>query len=201
MHLDHGAKAAGALSEALLFQVGDYKDYLPQNWTAGIGNDDQAFWALNAMIAAESRFPDPPRDKPQWLALVQAVYNEQLLPDRRAPPDSNCKSGIRWQRTFTSAGYIYINTISNACFMNLGVRLGRYTGNETYYTEALKIGENMFRLGYVDNEFNVYDGAHIDTDCKAINQVQYSYNIAMMLQNCAFMYNHVSLPLLSEKAD
>jgi mannan endo-1,6-alpha-mannosidase len=187
-----------AISDALLFQVGEFNDYLPRNWTSGIGNDDQAFWALNTMIAAETNFPDPPSDKPQWLAIVQAVFNEQMLPDRRAPPSSNCRSGIRWQRQLGSTGYIYINTISNSCFMNLGVRLGRYTANQTYVDEAVKIGENMFRLGYIDNEFNVYDGAHIDTDCKAINQVQYSYNIAMVLQNSAYMYNAVSFFLVQE---
>ncbi|KAK8032607.1 glycoside hydrolase family 76 protein [Apiospora arundinis] len=48
------------VSEALLFQVGDDRDYNPANWSASMGNDDQAFWGMSAMIAAETGFRDPP---------------------------------------------------------------------------------------------------------------------------------------------
>lgn len=55
----------------LLWQAGDGRDYMPANQTAGMGNDDQGFWAIAAMTAAERKFADPPRDQPQWLALAQ----------------------------------------------------------------------------------------------------------------------------------
>jgi mannan endo-1,6-alpha-mannosidase len=62
----------------MLFQVGDNADYMPANQTHSEGNDDQAFWGLAAMAAAEMNFPNPPPKSPQWLALAQAVFNEQV---------------------------------------------------------------------------------------------------------------------------
>lgn len=63
-------------SQALVHQAGKDADYMPTNQTRTEGNDDQGFWAMAAMAAAERKFPDPPSDQPQWLALVQAVFNE-----------------------------------------------------------------------------------------------------------------------------
>lgn len=80
------------IMEGLLFQAGVNKDYQPQNQTLGLGNDDQAFWGMSAMTAAELNFPNPPTDQPQWLALAQAVYNTQT-----PRWDSNCGGGLRWQ--------------------------------------------------------------------------------------------------------
>lgn len=65
-----------ATTQAMLHQVGDDKDYMPTNQTRTLGNDDQGFWAMAAMSAAENNFPNPPSDQPQWLALAQAVFNE-----------------------------------------------------------------------------------------------------------------------------
>src|ERR1700733_2701900 len=59
--------------QALLFQVGNNNDFMPLNQTTDEGNDDPGFCALCAMLAAESNFQNPPADKPQWLALAQAV--------------------------------------------------------------------------------------------------------------------------------
>lgn len=43
-------------SEALLFQVGPLENYLPPNQSRTEGNDDQCFWGLAAMSAAEANF-------------------------------------------------------------------------------------------------------------------------------------------------
>lgn len=64
-------------TEALLWQVGDDDDYMPLNQTKSLGNDDQAFWGIAAMRAAEVNYPNPPTGKPGWLALAQAVFNTQ----------------------------------------------------------------------------------------------------------------------------
>jgi hypothetical protein len=77
----------------LLFQVGDTIDYMPVNQTLTEGNDDQGFWGMAVMSAAEYNFPDPPANKPQWLALAQAVFNTQAA---RWDP-GNCGGGLRWQ--------------------------------------------------------------------------------------------------------
>lgn len=96
---------------AMLFQTGDGDDYMPSNVTLSLGNDDQGFWGMSAMLAAEVNFPNPPSDKPQWLALAQAVFETQASPDRH---DSTCGGGLRWQIPVTNAGYDYKNCKCNA---------------------------------------------------------------------------------------
>lgn len=82
------------VEESLKFQVGPQWDYMEPNVTASLGNDDQAFWGMAAMGAAEANFQNPPRGEPQWLALAQAVFNTQSAPARR---DEECNGGLRWQ--------------------------------------------------------------------------------------------------------
>lgn len=95
--------------QGMLHQVGEDKNYMPQNHTRSLGNDDQAFWGMSAMLAAENKFPDPPKDKPQWLALAQAVWNTQADPGRH---DATCGGGMRWQIPAFNTGYDYKNSES-----------------------------------------------------------------------------------------
>lgn len=80
-------------TQAMLFQVGPDDNYMPPNQSKSLGNDDQAFWGMAAMTAAEVKFPDPPEDQPQWLALAQAVFNSQAP---RWDTDT-CGGGLKWQ--------------------------------------------------------------------------------------------------------
>lgn len=91
---------------AMTFQTGDGNNYMPSNVTLSLGNDDQGFWGMSAMLAAEVKFPNPPKDKPQWLALAQAVFETQASPSRH---DGTCGGGIRWQIPFSNPGYDYKN--------------------------------------------------------------------------------------------
>lgn len=84
-----------------------------------MGNDDQGFWGMTAMIAAETGFEDPPPDGPQWLALAQAVFNDQSDMSRRAP-DGNCKWGLRWQAYQTNNGWDYINSETDPFLVSNG---------------------------------------------------------------------------------
>jgi mannan endo-1,6-alpha-mannosidase len=43
---------------------------------------------------------------------------------------------------------------------------------------------------YIDAEFNVFDGAHVQHNCTDVNRAQFSYNSAILLQGAAFMYNY-----------
>ncbi|KAI1259960.1 family 76 glycoside hydrolase [Xylariaceae sp. FL1019] len=174
--------------KALQFQVGEHQDYNPSNWSASMGNDDQAFWAFASLLAAETGFQDPPEDKPQWLTLSQAVFNEQSNMDRRVSAGGNCQGGLRWQVYQTNNGWDYINTVANACYFNLGTRLARYTENTTYSDYAERSWQFLEAAGYITEDFDVYDGAHLP-DCTDINKAQFSYNAAMLLQGCAYMYN------------
>jgi mannan endo-1,6-alpha-mannosidase len=116
---------------------------MPANQSSSEGNDDQSFWALAAIAAAEMRFPNPPSDKPQWLTLAQAVFNQQATRWDTA----NCKGGLRWQIVPFNAGYNYKNSISNGCLFHLAARLARYTGNTTYIDWADKIYDWMDGVG------------------------------------------------------
>ena len=108
---------------------------MPANQTASEGNDDQAEWALAAMTAAEIKFPNPPPDQLQWLALAQAVFNEQI----RRWDETTCNGGLRWQINLFNTGYKYKNSISNGCLFHLAARLARYTGDSMYVVWAEKI--------------------------------------------------------------
>lgn len=90
-------------TQALLFQVGETNDYMPRNQTRTEGNDDQGFWGLTVMSAAEYKFPNPPANQPQWLGLAQAVFNTQA-----ARWDTEyCAGGLRWQIFTWNNGYDY----------------------------------------------------------------------------------------------
>jgi mannan endo-1,6-alpha-mannosidase len=117
------------------FQTGANNDFMPTNQTHSEGNDDQSFWALAAMSAAEMNFPNPPAKSPSWLALAQAVFNEQV----QRWDTQNCNGGLRWQIFPFNNGYDYKNSISNGCHFHLAARLARYTGNNTYFEVADRV--------------------------------------------------------------
>ena len=161
--------------------------YMPRNWTASLGNDDQGFWGMAAMLAAEVNFPNPPEDQPQWLALAQAVFNTQVA----RWEDQDCDGGLRWQVEHTNGGYDYKNTIANGVFLNIASRLARYTGNDTYAFWTETTWDWIEARGYITKDYNVLDGGHIGYQCKDLNPVQFSANAAILIHAAAVMYNYV----------
>ncbi|KAG6060095.1 hypothetical protein E4U17_005020 [Claviceps sp. LM77 group G4] len=174
--------------QGMLHQVGSNRNYMPENHTLSLGNDDQGFWGLTAMLAAENKFPDPPADQPQWLSLAQAVWNTQADPSRH---DETCNGGLRWQIPPTNQGYDYKNTIANGIFFNMGARLARYTNNDTYAQRAEETWDWLWGVEFIDHEnWAVYDGANVKDNCSVVVKAQYSYNAGVVVQGAAFMYNH-----------
>ncbi|KAM3076412.1 hypothetical protein ACMFMG_007231 [Clarireedia jacksonii] len=175
-------------TQAMLWQTGPNADYMTPNQTKTEGNDDQGFWGIAAMSAAEVNFPNPPPDKPQWLALAQAVFNTQ------APrwDDTTCGGGLRWQIFTFNNGYNYKNAISNGCFFNLGARLAKYTGNDTYAYWADKTWTWMESIGLLDENYYVYDGSDDTINCTQLNHIQWTYNAGAMLLGAANMYNYTN---------
>ncbi|CAN8101808.1 unnamed protein product [Discula destructiva] len=177
---------------SLVFQgVNSFQD---DNWTLSLGNDDQGFWGMSAMLAAENNFPNPSGallkanpDSGGYLALAQGVFNTQAAPDRH---DDACGGGLRWQITPTNVGYDYKNSISNGIFFNLGARLARYTDNTTYSDWAVKQWDWMEDVGLIDDQYNVYDGGHVGANCTDMTRIQFSYCAAVILEGAAFMYNY-----------
>ena len=176
------------VTQGMLFQVGPNADYMTPNQTKTEGNDDQGFWGLAAMSAAENKFPDPPAGKPQWLALAQAVFNSQAI----RWDNQFCNGGLRWQIFTFNTGYDYKNTISNGAFFNLAARLAVYTGNQTYADWADKTYEWVAAVGLMSPQYHFYDGSHTTLNCTDINRVEWTYNAGIYLLGAAAMYNHVS---------
>lgn len=176
-------------TDGLLWQVGPNNDYMPPNQTLTEGNDDQGFWGLSAMTAAEYKFPNPPSGKPQWLALAQAVFNTQAARWETA----DCSGGLRWQIFTWNNGYTYKNSISQACFFNLAARLLLYTGNATYGEWAIKTWDWMNEVKFMNEQYHVFDGAHIEHNCTDITPYQWTYNAGAFLLGAAAMYNYTSL--------
>ncbi|CAG8979689.1 hypothetical protein HYALB_00003920 [Hymenoscyphus albidus] len=173
-------------SQALQFQVGDNKDYMPLNQTKNEGNDDQGFWAMAAMLAAETNFPNPPPESPQWLALAQAVFNQYVV----RWETQHCGGGLRWQIFPFNKGFNYKNSISNGVFFNLGARLARYTGNNTYAEWAEKVWDWQESVKFIDGDGNVFDGANLDDNCVKIVPLQWSYNAGIFMHGAANMFNY-----------
>ena len=175
--------------EAILHQVGPDRNFMPPNQTSTLGNDDQAFWAMAALSAAEYNFPDPPPDQPQWLALAQAVFNSQVP----RWDSATCGGGLRWQIFSFNTGFTYKNAISNGAFFNMGARLARYTDNQTYADWAERAWDWMENSNLISNKtWIVYDGSHdLENNCTEVNKIQWSYNVAILLHGAANMYNYV----------
>ena len=177
---------------------------MPLNQTSSEGNDDQAEWALAAMSAAEMKFPNPPSDQPQWLALAQAVFNEQT----QRWDETSCNGGIRWQINLFSAGYKYKNSISNSCLFHLATRLARYTGDTTYSDWAEQIFDWMnvtgteitsrrLNSGLITADFSVYDGTWTTDNCTTKETTEWTYNTGHLLAGSAYLSNIVFPPMIS----
>ena len=90
------------------FQAGSKNDFMSANWTASMGNDDQAFWALAAVRAASSEFQDPVGEQPRWEFLAQNVFAQQSEGLRRVKSGS-CEGAMRWQIFSANDGYDYVS--------------------------------------------------------------------------------------------
>lgn len=176
------------ITQAMLHQVGPNNDFMPPNQTTTEGNDDQSFWGMAAMTAAESLYPDPPPGQPQWLALAQAVFNTQAA---RWDPTS-CGGGLKWQIFAFNKGYDYKNTISNGAFFNMASRLAVYTGNKTYADWAEKMWDWVGTVGLRDDKYNFFDGSDDTLNCTQRDHTQWTYNAGTFLVGAANMYNYVS---------
>jgi mannan endo-1,6-alpha-mannosidase len=45
---------------------------------------------------------------------------------------------------------------------------------------------------FADDDWRVFDGGHVEYNCTDINKAQFSYNAALLVHGCAFMYNYTS---------
>ncbi|KAL2005198.1 hypothetical protein VTN00DRAFT_3048 [Thermoascus crustaceus] len=172
-------------TQGMLWQASPTANFMPPNQSKTEGNDDQAFWGIAAMSAAERNFPNPPPDQPQWLALAQAVFNGQAF---RWDMQS-CGGGLKWQIFTWNNGYNYKNTISNGCFFNIAARLAKYTNNQTYADWAEKVWDWTTAIGFMTDKYEFWDGADDTKNCSEFNRIQWTYNAGVYLLGAANMYN------------
>jgi mannan endo-1,6-alpha-mannosidase len=175
-------------TQGLEHQIGEHDAFMPANQTGSLGNDDQAFWGMAAMSAAESRLPDLENGKPSWLSLAQAVFNTQKI----RWDQTTCGGGLRWQIFLFGDGYDYKNTISNGCFFNIAARLYKYLGDDMYSDWAARIWEWEVDVGQITNDYQFQDGAWVAENCTTLNPKQWTYNAGVHLAGAAAMWNMVS---------
>ncbi|KAI6781196.1 glycoside hydrolase family 76 [Emericellopsis cladophorae] len=174
------------VQQGVLFQVGPDENFSPYNQTTRLGNDDQCYWALTAMAAAEYEFPDPPKGEPQWLDLAKTVYSDQV--DRL---DNKCGGGLRWQIINLNVGYNYKNVISSGCLANLAARLALHTGDDKYVDTVEELWDWLSESDLIDADSGaVYDGIVISNDDCDADALQVSHNAAILTYTAAVMYNH-----------
>lgn len=181
-------KYVDTIKTALTYQVGDDYNYIPLNQSTTEGNDDQAFWGIAVMAAAERNFSNPEDPRLQWLTLAQAVFN--TMSSRW--DNLECGGGLRWQIFQWNSGYDYKNSVSNGALFHIAARLARYTGNDTYVDWAEKVFDWMYGVGLMTEGdwWFVYDGVKVDNNCSNITKLQWTYNQGLMLAGCAYLYNY-----------
>jgi mannan endo-1,6-alpha-mannosidase len=175
-------------TQGLEHQIGEPNAFMPSNQTISLGNDDQGFWGMAAMSAAENRLPDLGNEKPSWLSLAQAVFNTQ----KNRWDQTTCGGGLRWQMFFFNDGYDYKNTISNGCFFNIAARLYKYLGDEVYSHWAERVWEWEQAVGLITNDYHFLDGAWDGDNCTTLDHKKWTYNAGVHMAGAAVMWNVVS---------
>ncbi|KAJ5557056.1 hypothetical protein N7513_002648 [Penicillium frequentans] len=175
------------LRVGLEWQAGD-GDYMPSNYSSYLGNDDQMFWGLAAITAAEVKFTDSSTGY-SWLALAQGVFNTQI----ERWDTTTCSGGMRWQIWWWESGYTMKNSIANGGLFQLAARLYRYTGDELYGNWARKIWDWSVTTPLLSNStWNVADSTAMEDGCTSQGNTQWSYNYGTYLMGAAYMYNYTN---------
>lgn len=108
-HLTGDESYNDVVTQGMLHQVGPNNNFLSPNWTVSLGNDDQCFWALSALLAAENQFPNPPQDQPPWIEIAENVFGNLQERWEIERANGSCGGGLRWQVAPFNAGYDYKN--------------------------------------------------------------------------------------------
>ncbi|KAH8690690.1 putative mannan endo-1,6-alpha-mannosidase DCW1 precursor [Talaromyces proteolyticus] len=174
------------VSTGMQWQAGD-GDYMPSNYSSYIGNDDQMFWGLAAMTAAELNYPEVSGGY-SWLSLAQGVFNTQV--ERWDAAD--CGGGMRWQIWSWETGYTMKNAISNGGLFQLAARLARYTENSTYSDWAEKIWDWSTSHLVDTSTWAVADSVSLSDNCTSPDHTRWSYNYGAYLMGAAYMYNYTN---------
>jgi mannan endo-1,6-alpha-mannosidase len=177
------------ITQALLSQVGPHFDFMNPLYAGSEGNDDQAFWAFTILEAAERNFPQPDDSIPPWLDIIENIWNSMVV----RWDETSCGGGLHWQIFADNPnGLDYKNSVSNGGFFQMSARLARATGNETYFRWAEKVWDWSHKIGFIDQDFNVLDGASSSKECKDTNPVSFSYSQGIYMYGAAMLFNYTN---------
>ncbi len=185
--------------EALTAQNGldapDGVPFLPLNWTLYAQNSDHGFWGLASMQAAELGFPAAPSGQPGWFELAQGVFDVMAARWRVAEAGS-CKGGLRAAILKDRAiDPDRMDSLSGAVFLNLGARLARFTGNQTYADWADKTWSWLVASHLIAENGTIYSSTNTRTNCsRATPETALPVVPAVLIEAAAYMANLVSPP-------
>lgn len=171
--------------------------------TGSKGNDDQMFWGIAAMTAAEYKFPNRPSGD-TWLTLAEGVFYDQSGDSGQGWETTICEGGLRWQKFIAQSGYVMKNAVSNGGFMMLAARLALYNQKDSYGKWAEKVWNWANTAGMIDNStWTVYDSISKGSggkvaDCTGPDHTQWTYNYGTFMTGCAYMYAYVSWSFLQK---
>lgn len=177
------------VTQALLSQVGPDFNFMDSRYAGSEGNDDQAFWAFSILEAAERNFPQPDDSIPPWLEIAENIWNTMVL----RWDNTTCNGGLHWQIYPSNPnGLDYKNAVSNGGLFQISARLARATANDTYLHWAEKVWDWSQNVGFIDKNFNVFDGASSAQECREINRLTFSYSQGIYMYGAAVLYNHTN---------
>jgi mannan endo-1,6-alpha-mannosidase len=178
-HLTGDTQYDAMMSEGIRWQLGDHDAFMPANQTKVLGNDDQSYWALTALTAAEVGFSEVQNGElgGSWEEYAINVFDIQA----QRWDESSCDGGLKWQIFSFNTGYNYKNMASNGNFFLLAARLAAYTGNATYAEWAEKSYTWAKNVGLVTEDYQVYDGTDDSTNCSEISHLQWTTHNAVMV--------------------
>lgn len=191
-HYTGDASHNAAVTSGLLANVGVGNDFLGPLTD---GNDDQGWWALSAMSAAEYNLPTTGIP---WISIAQNVHGEMVS----RWDMTSCGGGLKWKISPGADGYNYKTTISNALFFQLSARLFRATGDQQYADWATKIFLWCRSVNLIDrNTWAVYDGTDDTLQCTQVDHDEWSYNVGVFLYGSAIMQSLSSDPLWATRTN
>lgn len=166
---------------ALLAQAGADQAFMQPSAT---GNDDQLWWGLACMSAAEYGLPPPSGATANWIQLATNVFNAVSA----RWDTTSCKGGLGWQIDPNAQGYHYKNSIANGLLFQLAARLGRYTNDQKYLDFATQVFDWTLSVGLIDKStHSVYDGTDALKGCIDVDHDKWSYNVGVFLYGSAVM--------------
>ncbi|KAK3292821.1 glycosyl hydrolase family 76-domain-containing protein [Chaetomium fimeti] len=179
--------------EGLVHQIDPGQEYpfMSPNWTAAMTTSGHGFWGLSAMSAAELEFPNPPGGEPSWIELAQNVFRAL---EARFAMETMCGGGLRAQVPLVNQGYHLKSTLANAVFLNLGARLGRYTGNQTYAEWADKTWDWLSSVGLIEESTDsiaIHNSIPVN-NCSHVRKNNWTIFTGTLLEGAAYMYNQTT---------